>query len=72
MKARERVATNFIDRYGVEALERLLSGFGAGESHQVLADELGVSRERVRQWRNLFGTTVTLYNVRPEVQRYLR
>jgi hypothetical protein len=26
-----------------------------------------VSRERVRQWKNTFGTVVTLYQVHPEV-----
>ena len=69
--SRERVALNFIDKYGEEVLRSMLQHFSDGTSHQVVANELGVSRERVRQWRRLMGTTITVYNVHPEVRRYL-
>ena len=29
------------------------------------------SRERVRQWKNTFGTVITMYQVHPEVERLL-
>ena len=29
-------------------------------------------RERVRQWKNTFGTVITRYQVHPEVERILR
>ena len=71
MTHRTRVARNFVRKYGVQAFRRLIEGFQAGESHQVLSAELGVSRERVRQWRNLMGETIRVYNVYPEVKKYL-
>ena len=68
---KERVAINFLQKYGEDALKRMIDQFSDGTSHKVIADELGVSRERVRQWRRLMGTTITIYNVHPEVRRYL-
>jgi len=70
-KRSERVARNFIKRYGPERLRQLLSALADGESGQVIADEFQVSRERVRQWKNTFGQVVTLYQVHPEVQSLL-
>lgn len=72
MASAERVARNFISRYGVARLQRLLDALAAGESGQVIADEFQVSRERVRQWKNTFGDTVTIYQVRPEVRAVLQ
>ena len=71
-KSRERVARNFIKSYGRSKFRRLLQALGEGESGQVIADEFGVSRERVRQWKNAFGTVITLYQLHPEVERILR
>ena len=71
-KSRERVARNFIRSYGRSRFRRLLEAFAANESGQIIADEFGVSRERVRQWKNTFGTVITLYQVHPEVERILR
>lgn len=68
-RGRERVANNFISRYGGGEFRALLQAFAAGESGQVIAERFGVSRERVRQWKNTFGQVVTLYQVHPEVQR---
>lgn len=66
---RERMARNFIKSRGREAFRTLLDLLEKQESGQVIGDALGVSRERVRQWRNAFGQTVTLYRVFPEVQQ---
>lgn len=68
---RERVARNFVERYGVERFERLLEALAGGESGQSIADEFEVSRERVRQWKNAFGSVLTLYQVHPEVRSVL-
>jgi hypothetical protein len=71
-KSRERVARNFIKSYGRSKFRRLLQALGEGESGQTIADEFGVSRERVRQWKNAFGTVITVYQLHPEVERILR
>ena len=71
MKSREKVAHNFINRYGYGRLERLLEALSNGESGQAIATEFDVSRERVRQWKNTFGQLLTLYQVHPDVQRIL-
>ncbi len=71
-KSRERVARNFIKTYGRTRFRRLLEALANSESGQVIADEFGVSRERVRQWKNTFGEVITHYRVYPEVDRILR
>ena len=71
-KSRERVARNFIKSYGRVNFRRLLESLAAGESGQTIANEFGVSRERVRQWKNSFGEVITHYRVYPEIDRILR
>jgi len=71
-KSRERVARNFIKSYGRVNFRRLLESLAAGESGQAIANEFGVSRERVRQWKNTFGEVITHYRVYPEIDRILR
>lgn len=71
-RSRERVARNFVKRYGAERFQELLGLLASGESGQVVAAAFDVSRERVRQWKNTFGTVVTLYQVHPEVEAVLR
>ncbi len=68
-KSRERVARNFIKSYGRTRFRRLIEALEAGESGQAIANEFGVSRERVRQWKNTFGQVITLYQLHPEVAR---
>lgn len=70
-KSRERVARNFIKTYGRTKFRRLVEALANGESGQVVADEFGVSRERVRQWKNTFGEVITHYRIYPEVDRIL-
>lgn len=72
MKNRERVARNFVKTYGRTRFRRLIEALAAGESGQTIAMEFGVSRERVRQWKNTFGQVITLYQLHPEVERILR
>lgn len=72
LSSRARIAENFIVRHGPEGLRRLLDALSEGRSGQAIADDFAVSRERVRQWKNAFGHSVTLYQVHPEVLRVLR
>ncbi|GDX83924.1 hypothetical protein LBMAG42_57350 [Deltaproteobacteria bacterium] len=71
-RSRERVARNFVKSYGRTRFRRLLEALANAESGQALAEEFGVSRERIRQWKNTFGTVITVYQVHPEVERLLR
>jgi hypothetical protein len=71
MASSAQIAANFIDRYGPDRLRWLLDAFARGESGQAIADELGVSRERVRYWRNTFGASITVYRVHTEVEQAL-
>lgn len=70
-RSRQRVAGNFIANHGRDGLRRLLILFQQGVSGQVIADEFGVSRERVRQWRNAFGRVITHYQVHTDVAALL-
>ena len=71
-KARSRTARNFIKTYGRSEFVRLLSDIAQGVSGQEIADRLHVSRERVRQWKNLFGVIHVEYKVYPEVAAVLK
>jgi len=68
---RDRIARNFVKRYGQDRFDRLIELLRSGESGQAIADEFSVSRERVRQWKNTFGTVLTLYQVHPDVEALL-
>lgn len=68
---RLRVVHNFVQRYGRGRLAELLDAIATGQSGQAIAESFSVSRERVRQWKNTFGTVVTLYQVHPEVRAAL-
>lgn len=70
-ESRERIARNFIARHGRRGLARLLDLLASGDSGQEIAAEFDVSRERVRQWKNTFGQSVTFYQVHPDVRRML-
>jgi len=69
---RERVAKNFVQRYGADRLRELIERLSVGESGQQIAESFGVSREAVRKWKNTFGNVMTYYSVHPEVQRFMQ
>lgn len=69
---RKRMARHFIHAYGKEAFLALLVKFERNDSGQVIADDLGVTRERVRQWRNAFGATISVYQVHPDAAALAR
>lgn len=71
MRNVHRMAENFIQRYGAERFRWMLSALAEGKSGEDIARELQVSRERVRQWKNAFGTVVTLYRIHPQIERLL-
>lgn len=68
---RERIARNFVARYGEDRLKELVDRLSVGESGQQIAESFGVSREAVRKWKNTFGNVMTYYSVHPEVQRVI-
>ena len=68
----ERVTRNILRSHGRVKLRRLLDGLVAQESGQLIANDLGVSRERVRQWKMVLTRTVTSVTVEPDVSRVLR
>lgn len=61
------VARNFINQYGKAKFKRFLKLLKDGTSGEAIAEEYGVSRERVRQWKNAFGNVVQSYDVDPEI-----
>lgn len=63
------VARNFVENYGKPALRRLLHLLMERISGEEIAREFGVSRERVRQWKNAFGEVKYSFRVFPEVRR---
>jgi hypothetical protein len=69
--SRTKVARNFVRSYGMENFRALIDALSAGESGQKIADEFGVTRERVRQWKNTFGEVIWHYRLYPEVSRIL-
>jgi len=71
LRRRERVTRNIVERHGRAGLRRLIEGFRANESGQVLGDDLGVTRERVRQWKEILGQEVRTYLVDPIVENAL-
>ena len=66
-RRRSRIAKNITARHGEGGLLRLLDGLRAGESGQSIANDLGVTRERVRQWKLALGQEVRTYMIHPEV-----
>jgi len=56
-----RVAKNFITSYGKARFRDFLTSLENGVSGQTIATGFGVSRERVRQWKNSYGITLNVY-----------
>ena len=54
-RRRRKMLNNFIDNYGVETLKWMIGEFHEGTTLQQIAQELGVTRQRVMQWRDAFG-----------------
>ena len=54
-----RMANNFIERYSKEKLSWLLTELANRHSTSVIAEQLGVTRQRVHQWKLAFTTSKT-------------
>jgi ABC-type enterobactin transport system permease subunit len=67
----EKVARNILVNHGAVKLARLIRGLEAQESGQAIASDLGVSRERVRQWKHVLTRSVTVVTVDESVARLL-
>lgn len=67
----EKVARNILVNHGAAKLARLICGLEAQESGQAIASDLGVSRERVRQWKHSLTRSVTVVTVDESVARLL-
>ena len=63
------VAKNFINQYGKAKFKRFIKLLKEGASGEQIAEEYGVSRERVRQWKNAFGSVVQSYDVNPDISK---
>ena len=63
------VARNFINQYGKAKFKRFIKLLKEGTSGEQIAEEYGVSRERVRQWKNAFGNVVQSYDLDPDIQK---
>lgn len=48
------MAKNFLERYGGQELRVLLDDFVRGTSNTTIATRLGVTRQRVHQWKRAF------------------
>ena len=49
-----RMVKNFTAKYGKEGLQRICELFFQGTSNQKIAEEFGVTRQRVHQWQKAF------------------
>jgi hypothetical protein len=66
-KTKARTLKNFLKKHGRRKLLWMLKALQDGKSGQEIANELGVTRERVRQWKMMFGEPVTTYKVDADV-----
>lgn len=64
MKIVETMVINFVNKYGVDGLRRIVMLFERRISNEKIAKEFSVTRQRVHQWQRVF----TLTNVRPTDQ----
>ena len=62
---------NFIKKYGRAQFKLLIKMFLQGDNNQQIGDYFGVTRERVRHWKNNFGITQVVYRLKPDVQNII-
>lgn len=68
---RRLIARNFIKQYGKETFRAFLAGTTRDESGASWGRRLGVSRERVRQWRSTLSTRIVYIAILPDVLEVL-
>lgn len=67
----QKVGQNIIDKYGAARFARLIELFQADADLGTVAEEFGVSKQRVHQWRKTLGDREILYNPKLETQELL-
>lgn len=63
------VLEHIIERYGAQKARRMIRDLQAGLSGQIIANYMGVTRERIRQWKDVLGYEVRVYEIYPSVQK---
>jgi hypothetical protein len=68
----EKMVDNFIEKHGEAIFKEFIQGLVNDESGGEWARRLGVSRERIRQWRNTFVKRIVYVSPVASVQERLR
>jgi len=71
MSPAEKAARNFTKTRGKAAFRLFMQMLCDQKTGADIGKQFGVSRERVRQWKDIFGTTVTLYQPHADVLRVI-
>ena len=66
-----RPVQNFIKKYGRAQFKMLIKMFLQGDNNQQIGDYFGVTRERVRHWKNNFGITQVVYTLNDDVKNIM-
>lgn len=66
-----RTMSNFIRMYGKDRFLKLVQMLRDCNSGPAIAKEFEVTRQRVNQWKKLFGTESKSYTLKPEIEEYL-
>lgn len=53
----DTMVNNFVQKYGIDGLGRIIFLFREQISNQKIANEFGVTRQRVHQWQKAFTRT---------------
>jgi transposase-like protein len=72
VRTESRVARNLISSYGYDKFIQLIDMFRRGTSGQVIADEFGVSRQRVHQWKHRLGHQRMIFILDPAVEKIIK
>lgn len=63
-----RVAQNIIKKHGFDKFMALIDMYKRGVSGTAIAEEFGVTRQRINQWKQRLGTSREIYNISPDVE----
>jgi DNA-directed RNA polymerase sigma subunit (sigma70/sigma32) len=68
----QKVLKNLVKNRGKNVFRVLINDLVNNRSGQAIANKMSVSRERIRQWKNKFGTTTRVYSIHPEILAVLK
>lgn len=63
-----KVAENIIKSYGRDHFLSLIEGLRANKTLDELSKSIGVSKQRIHQWRNSLGFQEVIFHIAPEVE----